>query len=465
MAELLEKIDRVPGYAIAFLLDESASFWEDDFVDPSMAAAWEHFARYELLQSRKRAMESDDTGGGGGLSTLAGSIGAGGGKNFNTAEVHLQKGEEHYEKKEFPQAIECFKAASNWYFKAGDRKWSDLCRNKARRSRAALTEEEVSESVGSPCQCFCVCEWTRIFTIYAASTKRMATAMQTWERRREEELSFEKGDYIRVIEKAVEEMKDGFSAEQPYTWFRGELNGEVGLFPTTQLMYKPSGKPVLDEDHEHVFRNVTVLDATPLFIRYSAGDVGADKNDPDSGLAADIQEYLKPQLAEVDSERAHTSSGLSTRPNTEAAKSRAQTAKSVNNDNGNTLASTGGVPKKTEKEDYDSDDDQKVQVGSAMRQMDLREFIQFLTDLQIACPNGHIPSSFQITCDQALSAFREANRGDDGDEDTTQMDFEEFLAAMGVIKRLLRIPDTPDQIEQVKPGYWACSYGLRKFHG
>ena len=100
-----------------------------------------------------------------------------------------------------------------------------------------------------------------------------------------------------------------------------------------------------------------------------------------------------------------------------------------------------------------------------MRQMDLREFIQFLTDLQIACPNGHIPSSFQITCDQALSAFREANRGDDGDEDTTQMDFEEFLAAMGVIKRLLRIPDTPDQIEQVKPGYWACSYGLRKFHG
>lgn len=159
------------------------------------------------------------------------------------------------------------------YFKAGDRKRSDWARNDARRARAALTEEEVAKSVEKPMKCFCVCEWTRIFSIYASATKRMATALQAWEKRRDHELSFEKDDQIRVIEKADEEMVDGFSADQPYTWWRGELRGEVGIFPTTQLMYKPSGKPVLDEDNVHVFRNVVVLDATPLYIRYSAGQV------------------------------------------------------------------------------------------------------------------------------------------------------------------------------------------------
>jgi hypothetical protein len=159
------------------------------------------------------------------------------------------------------------------FFKAGDRKRSDWARNDARRARAALTEEQVAQSVGKPMKCFCVCEWTRIFTIYASATKRMATALQSWEKRRDHELSFEKGDQIRVIEKAEEEMVDGFSADQPYTWWRGELGGEVGIFPTTQLLYKPSGKPVLDDDHVHTFRNLVVLDATPLYIRYSTGQV------------------------------------------------------------------------------------------------------------------------------------------------------------------------------------------------
>lgn len=92
----------------------SSPFWDDDHVDPGQASLWEHFTKQVLQEARKKALESDDSGGGG-LSTIGGMVGgAGGGKNFNTAEVHVQKGQEHMEKKEFAQALECFKAASNW---------------------------------------------------------------------------------------------------------------------------------------------------------------------------------------------------------------------------------------------------------------------------------------------------------------------------------------------------------------
>ena len=90
-------------------------FWEDDHVDPGLASLWEYFTKQLLQEARKKAMERDDSGGSVGLSTIGDMVGgAGGGKNLNTAEVSLQKGQEHMEKKEFAQAIECFKAASNW---------------------------------------------------------------------------------------------------------------------------------------------------------------------------------------------------------------------------------------------------------------------------------------------------------------------------------------------------------------
>ena len=90
-------------------------FWEDDHVDPGLASQWEYFTKQLLQEARKKAMESDDSGGSVGLSAIGDMVGgAGGGKNLNTAEVSLQKGQEHMEKKEFAQAIECFKAASNW---------------------------------------------------------------------------------------------------------------------------------------------------------------------------------------------------------------------------------------------------------------------------------------------------------------------------------------------------------------
>ena len=301
MEELLEKIDRVPGFAIAFLLDDSSDFWNDDYVDPEKADLWEHFAKYVLQDARKKAQASDQSGGD--LGMVGGLVGGAGGQSANTAEVHLQKGREHYDKKQFADAIECFKKASNWYFKAGDRKLSDMCRNQARRARAALTEEEVSTVVESPGQCYCVCEWRRVCTIYSAVTKRLATALQSWSARRETELSFKKGDIIRVIERAEDEMKDGFSAEQPFTWYWGQLNDDCGLFPTTQLMYKPSGKPVLNDDNVHVFRNVCSLDATPLFVTYSAGQSSGS----DGSLPDDVSKYLKPQLPEEqEDERART---------------------------------------------------------------------------------------------------------------------------------------------------------------
>jgi hypothetical protein len=99
----------------------SAPLWDDDYVDPAKADLWLFFAKHVLQEARRKASEMDGGGGGGGgeLGMLSGMVGggAGGGKNFNTAEVHLQNGQTHYDKKEFAQAMECYKAASNWYCK------------------------------------------------------------------------------------------------------------------------------------------------------------------------------------------------------------------------------------------------------------------------------------------------------------------------------------------------------------
>lgn len=93
----------------------SAPLWDDDYVDPTKADLWLFFAKHVLQEARKKASEMDGGGGGGELGMLSGMVGgAGGGKNFNTAEVHLQNGQAHYDKKEFAQAMECYKAASNW---------------------------------------------------------------------------------------------------------------------------------------------------------------------------------------------------------------------------------------------------------------------------------------------------------------------------------------------------------------
>ena len=227
MEELLEKIDRVPGFAIAFLLDDSSDFWNDDYVDPEKADLWEHFAKYVLQDARKTAQASDQSGGD--LGMVGGLVGGAGGQSANTAEVHLQKGREHYDKKQFADAIECFKKASNWYFKAGDRKLSDMCRNQARRARAALTEEEVSTVVESPGQCYCVCEWRRVCTIYSAVTKRLATALQSWSARRETELSFKKGDII------IDIIRKG-------QWCKGRLGSKIGHFPSNYVKFLKTSK-------------------------------------------------------------------------------------------------------------------------------------------------------------------------------------------------------------------------------
>ena len=98
------------------LCNGSAAIWDDDYVDPAKADLWEFFTKHVLQEARKKAADSGDGGGGGGLGMLSGMVGgAGGGKNFNTAEIHLQNGQAHYENKEFAQAMECYKAASNWY--------------------------------------------------------------------------------------------------------------------------------------------------------------------------------------------------------------------------------------------------------------------------------------------------------------------------------------------------------------
>ena len=85
-------------------------------MDAAQARLWEYFVQCLLQEARKKSIEEDTSGGGGGLSAIGGMVGgAGGGKNFNTAEIHVQQGQDHMQKREFSQAIECFKTASNWY--------------------------------------------------------------------------------------------------------------------------------------------------------------------------------------------------------------------------------------------------------------------------------------------------------------------------------------------------------------
>jgi len=220
--------------------------------------------------------------------------------------------------------------------------------------------------------------------------------VQKWEKKREKELSFEKGDIIRVIDDALDEMAQGLSADQPFTWFFGELRGNVGLFPTAQFLYKPSGKPVLDDENMHTFRNVVVLDATPLYIRYSAGRGSGKGEDADGGLAADVAEFLKPTLVEV--HRPFTgASGLSTKPHTAAPNTaRAQSSNTALLDDldlrgGGGRGGGGGGGGGAAQGNGDDKDSKTGQLGSALRMMDSREFVAMLTDLQIACPSGHIP--------------------------------------------------------------------------
>jgi len=93
----------------------SHDFWDDDYVDSAKAQLWEYFTKQLIQDIRKKMMENDDAGDGAAMSLIGGMVAGGGGKNLNTAEVHLMKGKEHMERKEYALAVECFKSASNWF--------------------------------------------------------------------------------------------------------------------------------------------------------------------------------------------------------------------------------------------------------------------------------------------------------------------------------------------------------------
>ena len=62
---------------------------------------------------------------------------------------------------------------------------------------------------------------------------------------------------------------------------------------------------------------------------------------------------------------------------------------------------------------------------------------------------------------QAIRAFRGANRDAGGagtaDADTSQMDFEEFVVALGAVRAELNVPDTEAGLEDTcPPGRWTC---------
>jgi hypothetical protein len=100
--------------------------------------------------------------------TMMPSVIGAGGHNMQQAKSHMQDGERHWNAKSYKLALDSFKAAGTyvmrdrqacsdaetnaaldsralprWFFKAGDRKLSDHASSWARKSRAALIEEEV----------------------------------------------------------------------------------------------------------------------------------------------------------------------------------------------------------------------------------------------------------------------------------------------------------------------------------
>ena len=53
-----------------------------------------------------------------------------------------------------------------------------------------------------------------------------------------------------------------------------------------------------------------------------------------------------------------------------------------------------------------------------------------------------------MSFDVAINAFREANRGEGGDDDIAQCDFEEFIVAMRLMRQSLGMSEDKEDIER-----------------
>lgn len=155
------------------------------------------------------------------LKNLATVLGQGmGGEASNLkAEAFQRRGEELMVISQYAEAVQSFKDASNWYFKAGDRKHSEEMKREARKARTHEIEETVERLTTVVGECHCVCEWVRVYDIFKDATIRTATARQAWAPRRKGELEFKAGDVINVIGKDEKETE----ADQDITWYRGTL--------------------------------------------------------------------------------------------------------------------------------------------------------------------------------------------------------------------------------------------------
>lgn len=103
------------------------------------------------------------------------------------------------------------------YFKSGNRKNSDDCRDWAKRARAREVEEEVDANTAVSLECYCVCERVRVFDFFEEAMIRTAAVRSKWVPKRPSELELVKGDVLTVLGKDEEETEN----DPDIIWYRG----------------------------------------------------------------------------------------------------------------------------------------------------------------------------------------------------------------------------------------------------
>ena len=274
-----------------------------------------------------------------------------------------------------------------------------------RRAKVSDYEESADKLVGESASCFCVCRKIRALETIENALKRKAVARMEWRAAAEGHLNLCQGDIIDVCGK-----EDDTSGLDPdIIWYRGKIGEKEGIFPTTQLLYKVSGRPLLDSEGRHRFRTIVHLQPSDVFAKYSQGAVAA--------------------AAAVDRSGAATPTA---RPST-----------------GATDAATEG------------ERDGGLRDESLDSVMDCREFCVCLQELSLMAPAGHRPDPVQLSKDEAVRVFREANRADAADDDAANCTFDEFEDALGRVRAALGLGARAD-IERAGPGVRACSLGERQ---
>ena len=264
-------VSKVEGWELAFIFDGDAEVWKDfHLIDPKIFIGWEFMTEKLLKFSSKRHGDEGQA-----LHQATMSVGMLG-KGLQRAEFLFRLGKILLEEGDFQKAALQFKVASDLFFRAGDRKLSEMAKSWVRRAKVSELEESAESILCESFFCACVCRRIRAFETVKAALRRKAIARMDWRAAAEGHLNLSQGDVIDVIAKEY----DLPNLDPDIVWYRGRINDKEGAFPTTQLLYKVSGRPLLDFEGRHRYRTIVQLQPSDIFAKYSQGQGVPSANVP-----------------------------------------------------------------------------------------------------------------------------------------------------------------------------------------